>query len=248
MKGERLSRKPGKKGERLSRKPGTKDERPGRKSGAESGRPPAAFGRQKWRPGNMLYPVPAVMVSVAGPEGTSNIITVAWAGTVCSDPPMVSISVRPERYSYQLLKDSGEFVINLTTRSLAWAADYCGVRSGRDVDKWREAALTPVPAFQVSAPLIGESPVNLECRVTQVIELGSHHMFLAKVESVDVDPSYLDEKGTLHLERADLVAYSHGRYLALGEELGSFGYSVRKDQKKAKTGAKGVYSSRRNRR
>ena len=145
--------------------------------------------RQLWRPGNMLYPVPAAMVSVAGEEGKSNIITIAWAGTICSDPPMVSISVRPERYSYELLKQRGEFVVNLTTRSLAWATDYCGVRSGRDVDKWKETGLTPLQASEVSAPLIGESPVNIECRTRQILELGSHHMFLAEVVAVDVDPA-----------------------------------------------------------
>ena len=192
--------------------------------------------RQIWRPGNMLYPVPAVMVSVADGNGGSNIITVAWAGTVCSDPVMLSISVRPERYSYDIIRTSGEFVVNLTTRSLARAADYCGVRSGRDVDKWKETGLTPVSAFKVSAPLIGESPISLECQVRQVLELGSHHMFLAEVVAVDVDPSYLDEKGTLHLERADLIAYCHGRYRALGEELGRFGYSVKKTVKGRKKG------------
>ena len=192
--------------------------------------------RQIWRPGNMLYPVPAVMVSVADGNGGSNIITVAWAGTVCSDPVMLSISVRPERYSYDIIRTSGEFVVNLTTRSLARAADYCGVRSGRDVDKWKETGLTPVSAFKVSAPLIGESPISLECQVRQVLELGSHHMFLAEVVAVDVDPAYLDEKGTLHLERADLIAYCHGRYRALGEELGRFGYSVKKTVKGRKKG------------
>ena len=192
--------------------------------------------RQIWRPGNMLYPVPAVMVSAADGNGGSNIITVAWAGTVCSDPVMLSISVRPERYSYDIIRTSGEFVVNLTTRSLARAADYCGVRSGRDVDKWKETGLTPVSAFKVSAPLIGESPISLECQVRQVLELGSHHMFLAEVMAVDVDPAYLDEKGTLHLERADLIAYCHGRYRALGEELGRFGYSVKKTVKGRKKG------------
>ena len=192
--------------------------------------------RQIWRPGNMLYPVPAVMVSAADGNGGSNIITVAWAGTVCSDPVMLSISVRPERYSYDMIRTSGEFVVNLTTRSLARAADYCGVRSGRDVDKWKETGLTPVSAFKVSAPLIGESPISLECQVRQVLELGSHHMFLAEVMAVDVDPAYLDEKGTLHLERADLIAYCHGRYRALGEELGRFGYSVKKIVKGRKKG------------
>ena len=192
--------------------------------------------RQIWRPGNMLYPVPAVMVSAADGNGGSNIITVAWAGTVCSDPVMLSISVRPERYSYDIIRTSGEFVVNLTTRSLARAADYCGVRSGRDVDKWKETGLTPISAFKVSAPLIGESPISLECQVRQVLELGSHHMFLAEVVVVDVDPAYLDEKGTLHLERADLIAYCHGRYRALGEELGRFGYSVKKTVKGRKKG------------
>ena len=192
--------------------------------------------RQIWRPGNMLYPVPAVMVSAADGNGGSNIITVAWAGTVCSDPVMLSISVRPERYSYDIIRTSGEFVVNLTTRSLARAADYCGVRSGRDVDKWKETGLMPVSAFKVSAPLIGESPISLECQVRQVLELGSHHMFLAEVMAVDVDPAYLDEKGTLHLERADLIAYCHGRYRALGEELGRFGYSVKKIVKGRKKG------------
>ena len=187
--------------------------------------------RQLWRPGNMLYPVPAAMVSVAGEEGKSNIITIAWAGPICSDPPMVSISVRPERYSYELLKQRGEFVVNLTTRSLAWATDYCGVRSGRDVDTWKETGLTPLQASEVSAPLIGESPVNIECRTRQILELGSHHMFLAEVVAVDVDPAYLDEKGTFHLEKADLIAYAHGRYRVLGEELGRFGYSGRKDKR-----------------
>ena len=144
------------------------------------------MGKQTWKAGNMLYPLPAVMVSVRGKNGEDNIITVAWAGTVCTNPPMVSISVRPERYSYQMIKESGAFVINLTTEDLCYATDYCGVRSGRDVDKFKEMKLTKVEAEEISAPMIGESPVNIECKVEQVLELGSHHMFLAKVVSTEL--------------------------------------------------------------
>lgn len=176
----------------------------------------------------MLYPLPAVMVSCARPGGKPNIITVAWTGTVCSSPAMVSISVRPERYSYNIIKETGEFVINLTTETLTRAADFCGVRSGRDTDKFARMHLTAVPAEHVSAPLIAESPVNIECRVTQCIELGSHHMFLAEVLGVDVDSSYIDAKGRLRLDRANLMVYSHGEYFGLGKKLGSFGYSVRR--------------------
>lgn len=184
--------------------------------------------RRQFKPGNMLYPVPAVMVTAADKEGNSNIFTVAWAGTVCSDPPMLSISVRPERFSYHMIKETGEFVVNLTTEALAWATDFCGVRSGRDTDKWKETGLTKEKASIVSVPLIRESPVNLECRVTKVEELGTHHMFLAEVVSVDVNEEYLDEKDTFHLWSAKPLAYSHGRYYGLGECLGTFGYSVRK--------------------
>ncbi len=176
----------------------------------------------------MLYPLPVVMVSVADTQGNYNIITLAWVGTVCSDPPMVSISVRPERYSYKILKETGEFVINLTTRELAYATDYCGVKSGRDVDKFREMNLTPLPASEVKAPLIAESPVNLECRVTSVQPLGSHDMFLAEVVAVHADEKYMDEKRKFHLEKADPIVYSHGSYLSCGEQLGTFGFSVKK--------------------
>jgi len=181
-----------------------------------------------WKPGNMLYPVPAVMVSVADKKGGINIITVAWTGTVCTNPPMLYISVRPERYSYHMLKETGEFVVNLTTKKLARAADFCGVRSGRETDKWKELRLTPGAAAQVVAPIIEESPVNLECRVTEVRELGSHHMFLAEIVAVDVDAAYLNEKGKFELNQTDLVAYSHGEYLETGKCLGTFGYSVKK--------------------
>lgn len=184
--------------------------------------------KQTWKPGNMLYPLPAVMVSVRDNKGKDNIITVAWAGTVCTNPPMVSISVRPERYSYHMIKESGEFVINLVTKDLVFATDYCGVKSGRDVDKFKEMRLTKGKADSVKAPLIEESPVNLECKVIECRELGSHHMFLAEVVSVHIDEQYMDEKGKFHLNDTGLVTYSHGEYFALGEKLGSFGYSVKK--------------------
>lgn len=186
------------------------------------------MGKQLWRAGNMLYPLPVVMVSVAGADGQQNIVTVAWAGTICSDPAMVSISVRPERYSHKLLTETGEFVINLTTKDLTFATDYCGVKSGRDVDKFKEMHLTPLPASQVKAPLIAESPVNIECRVTEVKHLGSHDMFMAKVLAVHADEKYMDENNKFHLEWAEPVVYSHGTYFTCGEQIGTFGYSVRK--------------------
>ncbi len=184
--------------------------------------------RQNWKPGNMLYPLPAVMVSCQRPGEKPNIITLAWTGTICSSPVMVSISVRPERYSYDIIRETGEFVINLTTEKLVRATDWCGVRSGRDFDKFREMGLTAGKSVHVAAPLIEESPVNLECRTTQVLELGSHHMFVAEVVGVDVDERYLDENGKFCLNEARPMVYSHGEYFGLGEKLGSFGYSVRK--------------------
>mgnify|MGYP000806667222 CR=1 FL=1 len=186
------------------------------------------MGKQSWKAGNMLNPVPAVMVSVADQNHRPNIITVAWAGTVCTNPPMVSISVRPSRYSYEIIEKTGEFVINLTTRDLAFATDYCGVKSGRDVDNFKELGLHISPASEVSAPLLDESPVNIECRVTQVLRLGTHDMFVAKVVSVHADEKYMDENGKFSLEKADPIAYSHGTYYTLGEKLGTFGYSVKK--------------------
>ena len=189
------------------------------------------MGRQTWKPGNMLYPLPAVMVSVCDGKGKSNIITIGWAGTICTNPPMVSISVRPERYSYDMLKETGEFVINLTTKELAWATDYCGVKSGRDVDKFKECKLTPVPAEHIKAPMIGESPVNIECRVREIKELGSHHMFIAEVLAVHADEKYMNEKNKFCLEKAEPIVYSHGAYLMTGETLGTFGFSVKKDGK-----------------
>ena len=187
--------------------------------------------KQTWKPGNMIYPLPAVMVSTADKEGNSNILTIAWTGTVCTNPPMAYISVRPERYSYHMIKESGEFVINLTTKKLSHATDYCGVRSGRDVDKWKECRLTKGSASSLEyAPVIEEAPVNIECKVKSIQELGSHHMFLAEVTAVQVDESYMDDKGKFDLNSTGLIAYSHGEYLDLGNKLGTFGYSVRKKQ------------------
>lgn len=184
--------------------------------------------KEIWKPGNMLYPLPVVMVSMADKNGKSNIITIAWAGTVCTNPPMVTISVRPERYSFPILQETGEFVINLTTRELVYATDYCGVKSGRDVDKFKEMGLTPIAASIVKAPMIEESPVNLECQVKEVQELGSHAMFLAEVAAVHADERYMDEEHKFHLEKAEPIVYSHGAYLLCGEQLGTFGYSVRR--------------------
>ncbi len=184
--------------------------------------------KQEWKPGNMLYPVPAVMVTAADKEGRDNIITVAWTGTVCTNPPMVYISVRPERFSYQMIAGSKEFVINLTTQELAFATDYCGVKSGRDVDKFAVLHLTRQKASKVAPPLIGESPVNMECRVVQCIELGSHHMFLAEVVAVHASEAYMDHTGKFHLEQAQPIVYSHGAYYGLKDILGTFGYSVKK--------------------
>ena len=168
------------------------------------------------------------MVSVTDKEGKSNIITVAWAGTVCTNPPMVSISVRPSRFSYQILEETGEFVINLTNESLVKACDYCGVVSGRDVDKFAKTRLTPIPMEHVHAMGIDESPVNMECKITEKRELGSHTMFIAEVVGVTVDDQYMDETGKFHINESGLVMYSHGEYFALGKKLGKFGYSVKK--------------------
>lgn len=184
--------------------------------------------RQQWRPGNMLYPVPAVMVSCRREGERPNIITVAWAGTVCSDPVMLSISVRKERYSHDIIAETGEFVVNLVTKELTYAMDYCGVRSGRDVDKYKEMGLTELVLEQVRAPGIEESPVNIACKVTEIKELGSHDLFLARVVGVTIDDRYMDDRGKFHLNKAGLVAYSHGEYFELGEKIGKFGYSVQK--------------------
>ena len=195
--------------------------------------------KAEWRLGNMLYPLPVVMVSVADEEGHDNIITVAWAGTVCTNPPMVSISVRPERYSYKMLTDTREFVINLTTEKLAFATDYCGVKSGRDVDKFKELRLTREKASHVGVPMIGESPVSIECRVREIQEYGSHSVFTADVLAVHVDTAYMDEKGKFDLASANPIVYSHGEYYGLGKKLGTFGYSIKKKRKKKQPRKKG---------
>ena len=205
--------------------------------------------KQNFKPGNMIYPLPPVMISVSDELEKDNIITIAWAGTICTNPPMVSISVRPSRYSYQLIKKSKDFVINLTTEELVFATDYCGVKSGRDVDKFKELNLTKKKADIVKAPLIVESPVNIECKVTKCLELGSHNMFIAEVVAVHVNTDLIDKNGKFQLNQSGLVAYSHGEYFLLGKSLGKFGFSVAKDLKQnekkdkySKSEDKGKYS------
>ena len=199
----------------------------------------------------MIYPLPAVLVSCGSVEGEHNLFTVAWTGTVCTNPPMCYISVRPERHSYDIIKRTGEFVINLTTAELARATDWCGVRSGRDYDKFSEMGLTLESAAVVQAPVVGESPIAIECRVKQIIPLGSHDMFLADVVNVLVDEKYINpESGRLELERAEPIVYSHGEYFQLGEVIGHFGWSVRKKPKPkrlkgADSQAKGVAQRKR---
>lgn len=193
-----------------------------------------------WKPGTMIYPLPAVMVSCGASPEEYNIVTVAWTGTVCTDPPMCYISLRPERLSHGIISRTGEFVINLTTKALARATDWCGVRSGRDHDKFAEMGLTPVAARVVQAPAIGESPVSIECRVRHVLPLGSHDMFLAEVVNVLADARYVDSSsGRLDLERAGLMAYCHGEYFRLGDVLGHFGWSVRRRRTVRHKGGRG---------
>ncbi|MCR5799240.1 MAG: flavin reductase family protein [Lachnospiraceae bacterium] len=184
--------------------------------------------KQNWKPGNMLYPLPVVMVSCKREGEKPNIVTVAWTGTVCSDPPMLSISVRPERYSHDIIEETGEFVVNLVGKDLTYACDYCGVRSGRDTDKFADMKLTEYVSEFMPTPAINESPVNIYCKVRKTERLGSHDMYIAEVVGVTVDEAYMDEKGRFVLEDAGLVAYSHGEYFELGEKLGKFGYSVKK--------------------
>ena len=183
--------------------------------------------QQTWKPGTMVYPLPAVMVSCGNME-KSNIITVAWTGTICTDPAMTYISIRPERYSYDIIKNSGEFVINLTTSELAYAVDYAGVKSGKDIDKFQKLKLTKEKASKVSAPLIKESPVNIECKVKEIKELGSHDMFLAEVVAVNVDNKYMNKNGRFCFEKSSPICYSHGEYFELGKNIGKFGFSVKK--------------------
>lgn len=187
--------------------------------------------KQQWKPGNMLYPLPAAMVSCADQEGHQNIITVAWTGTICSDPAMVYVSVRKSRYSHHMISETGEFVINLTTEALARATDYAGVKSGRDIDKFKELGLTPVMGTLKYAPMIDESPVCIECEVTEVMELGSHDMFIGLVKAVHADEKYMDETGKFDLASAKPLVYSHGQYYGVGKHIGKFGYSVEKKKK-----------------
>lgn len=185
--------------------------------------------KQNWKPGTMIYPLPAVLVSCGSSEEEYNLLTVAWTGTVCTSPPMCYVSIRPERHSYPIIRRTGEFVINLTTAAMARATDWCGVRSGRDFDKFRETGLTPRKAAVVDAPIVDESPIAIECRVRQVIPLGSHDMFLAEVVNVQVDESLIDPgSGRFDLERARPIVYSHGEYFELGKLIGHFGWSVRR--------------------
>ncbi len=196
-----------------------------------------------FKPGTMLNPVPAVMVS-CGEGDEKNIITIAWTGIINSDPPMTYVSVRKERHSHDIIKKTGEFVINLTTEKLAFATDYCGVRSGRDVDKFKEQNLTAEKSKVVQCPSIGESPVNIECKVTEVKELGTHDMFMAEIVSVSVDESLMDEKGRLCLEEAGLISYNHGHYYGLRKtEIGKFGFSVMKPKTKKRLNAQKKHNS-----
>jgi flavin reductase (DIM6/NTAB) family NADH-FMN oxidoreductase RutF len=186
-----------------------------------------------WKPGTMIYPLPAVMVSCGSLPEEYNIITVSWTGTICTDPAMCYISVRPGRHSYEIIKRNGEFVINLTTKSLAFATDWCGVKSGKDHKKFSEMRLTPVPASKIKAPMIKESPVNIECIVKEIKELGSHHMFISEVVAVDADEEYIDKTtGLFRLNDAEPICYSHGKYYETGRIIGKFGYSVEKKKKK----------------
>lgn len=190
--------------------------------------------KQKWKPGNMVYPLSAVMVTCRGKDGKDNVLTVAWTGTVCTNPPMAYISVRPSRYSYSMIMETGEFAINLTTEELAFATDYCGVTSGRDVDKFQRCNLHKVQADEVDVPLIEESPVNIECRVREVHEYGSHTMFVADVLCVHADEKYMNETGRFELEKSKPLAYSHGTYFGLTNPMGTFGYSIKKKEGKKK--------------
>ena len=186
-----------------------------------------------WKPGTMIYPLPAVMVSLGETPEEYNIITIAWTGTLCSDPPLCYISVRPERHSHAILQRTREFVINLTTRPLARATDWCGVRSGRHYKKFEEMRLTPGPAAKVGAPIIVEAPINIECRVIEIRSLGTHDMFLAEVVNVKADAQYIDPRtGAFDLAKAEPLAFAHGQYFALGRKIGKFGFSVEKKRKK----------------
>ncbi len=185
--------------------------------------------KQDWKPGTLISPLPAILVSCGKTPAEYNLITVSWVGTICTDPAMCYISVRPERHSYNLIKDSGEFVLNLTNEDMAYATDWCGVKSGRDYSKFDEMKLTPVQASKVSAPIVEESPLSIECRVKEIVKLGSHDMFIAEVLNVQADMKYIHpDTGTFDMQKAKLIAYSHGNYYKLGEQIGRFGWTVKK--------------------
>ncbi len=201
------------------------------------------MGRIVWKPGTMIYPLPAVMISCGSVPEEYNIITVSWTGTICTDPAMCYISVRPERHSYSIIRRTGEFVINLTTKTLAFATDWCGVRSGADHNKFSEMGLTPAKASVVKAPLISESPVNIECIVKEIRELGSHHMFLSEVVAVNADDRYLDQNsGLFRFNETQPICYSHGKYYETGPLIGKFGYSVKKGRKSRTSGNKRIHN------
>ena len=190
------------------------------------------MGKVSWKPGTLIYPLPAALVSCGSSPEDYNLITISWMGTVCTNPPMCYISVRKERHSYDLIKNAGEFVINLTNEEMAYAADWCGVKSGKDFNKFAEMKLTPVKGEKVDAPIVDESPLCIECKVKQIIELGSHDMFIADVVNVQADRRYIDSvTDTFKLSEAKLIAYSHGHYYKLGEEIGKFGWTVQKKKK-----------------
>jgi flavin reductase (DIM6/NTAB) family NADH-FMN oxidoreductase RutF len=195
------------------------------------------MGKQNWKPGNMIYPLPAALISCGSTPDEYNLMTVSWLGTICSDPPMCYISVRPERTSHDIIKRNGEFVINLTTVELAEVTDWCGIKSGRDIDKFKESGLTPMKAAVVSCPIVEESPVSIECKVKEIILLGSHDMFIADVVNIVADDKYINtESGAFDLAASGLLAYSHGNYYVLGEKIGKFGWSVMKDKTKKRLG------------
>ena len=191
------------------------------------------MGKQNWKPGNMVYPLPAALISCGIIGGKINLLTVSWLGTICSDPPMCYISVRPNRFSHEMISETGEFVINLTTADMAKATDWCGVKSGRDHDKFKESALTPAPATIVQCPIVIESPISIECKVKEIKLLGSHDMFIADVVNIIADDRYIDpETGAFSLAASGIMAYSHGSYYSLGKRIGKFGWSVMKDKTK----------------
>lgn len=191
------------------------------------------MGKLNWKPGNMIYPLPAGLISCGDINGEMNLLTVSWLGTLCTDPPICYISVRPGRYSYDMIKQTGEFVINLTTTEISKSTDWCGVKSGRDFDKFKESGLTPAPATIVKCPIVAESPISIECKVSEIKALGSHDMFIADVVNIIADDRYIDpETEAFNLAASGIIAYSHGNYYSLGKHIGKFGWSIMKEKTK----------------